>query len=363
MSVQGKQLPSDYTYEKSRNDMHTVSMTVDKSHSKEETIKAITQAVAEYCKANPQLGITTEVITYGGFQQGRQFSYMYCYISNRVLFNLLVGRSAEGVDLFELVYRVPSDPSSSKMTHKHGCFMPDSIGEVDITLEDLVLETSKAKNLTFMVQALDECKYAGMEVVKKWKDPLIHPKIGGDVIKFIPAIYKRELKSSLLPKVVCLPMAFNCITKEEIQTLLSKVCIRERNKTLYIKGTQITGTTPLLLTVEDSHYELHFTTDVLSKMCYLMLNNYHYENKTMQKTVLRCEFMHMHLGHGGRRNYTTMESFSPPHKQSKAMAESSCSRLNGGNGRGGRGGRGGGRGLLYSKGREPPNKDIPICRR
>ena len=61
--------------------------------------------------------------------------------------------------------------------------MPDSIDEVDITLEDLVLETSKAKNLILMVQALDECKYAGIEVVKKWKDPLIHPKIGGDMRK------------------------------------------------------------------------------------------------------------------------------------------------------------------------------------
>ena len=83
ISIQGKQLPSDYTYEKSRNDMHTVSMTVDKSHSKEETVKVITKAVAEYCKANPQLGITTERITYGGFQQGRQFSQLHVLLHHR----------------------------------------------------------------------------------------------------------------------------------------------------------------------------------------------------------------------------------------------------------------------------------------
>ena len=65
--------------------------------------KAMHAGIRKYIEANSSTKIVSTEFTLGGVHTTYGGMYVFAFIADRVLFNLLVKRSEEGEDLFEMV--------------------------------------------------------------------------------------------------------------------------------------------------------------------------------------------------------------------------------------------------------------------
>lgn len=324
-------LASELMYERRKNDMHTVSIVAKGEYRRDAIASAIQDATLEYLLKNSNSTVRSTDVTVGCVHKSHFGHYVFAFVHDSVLFNLLVGKSEAGVDLYRKIY-VCSDGSGdgdaeaeggsdSKSSVRHLPDLPSNLSDLKLDMTDVLDETPKAKLLFSMLRKLDGHNMQDATVHREYMDPLIIPACKGETLKVVPVRYKVEVQSKKVPRVLFLPHHRNEVSYVNLQSILDCICVRESNIRLYLYGKVYSGTSPLVIE-DESCMQLHFTSNMLTSMCYYMLNGFSHGDAESPKSIY-CEFRH-----------ASSDSFTdvPRHSKRDGGMSRNCQRRSGSRG-------------------------------
>lgn len=278
-----------------KNDNHTISINcADLRTTREDIHRALTEACTAYSKtAGAGETVQDFSVILGGLQRSRSNVYIFGFVKDVRLFNLLVGKTLQGEDRFVYDYGdrncTKSGASVDVSIDTTSTRLPDKLDDLNLTIKDLVDQTPRAQMMLQAVRALDYSSRSDIDRVKRYLDPLILVEARDTRIKIVPACFSKDYRNKVQPNVLTLPKNKNGVSKLELDAILNTVCIRDWNVSFFIKGGTYQGRSPLVC---DERYSLdiHFANDMLAKMCYFMLNGFPYSSSGICQQGLHCEF-------------------------------------------------------------------------
>lgn len=297
VKLQCATVPSDLAYDLCRNDQHTISINFSPEYSGEQLKVAIQKAYSEYSNGSVKATVRTTDIHLGAICTGRTSKYVYAFVRDAVMFNLLVGKSPNGVDLYDVVYVYPDgqthieNGTEGEDLHRE---FPTELTSMKLTVDDLAMTSTKALQIMTMVESLDRPRLSAVQEYKRWRDPLIRPMLGETYVTIVPADNKRmATNKSVDPKIQCLTVSHSHLPPAALECLLELACMREHNVNFYPKGgTQVTCRSPMAVGTRGG-YDLHFSSAVLAKMGQLLLNNYEVRGNDGVTYRLTCRSKHL----------------------------------------------------------------------
>lgn len=262
-------LSSDKVSELNSTDMHTVSISCSSIIDKELLQGSIQTAYKMYSTSHKLSKLTTSAVTLGGIHP-KQRSVHVCVRTRcgvRTFHNLLVGKTEEGEDLFEIVYEdtagtIWDETSQAKPTKP----FPETLDQLDISLKDMAQETAKMTQVLDMVRSLDSRVRYDLKQRIRWLPPIF----GSLCCKIIPAKFNKEYSSSIQHRVLTVSLLKNNISQQIIEKLLDKVTARSHREIFYLKHQDIKGKSPLTL-MKKNQCEIHFKCDKQTKLAYNLL--------------------------------------------------------------------------------------------
>lgn len=286
MAMEKLKLSSDATYTKSTSDMHTISLFSPTDSKREDIQQALDEAISQYVQSHRKTVVRCKDVVLGGTHSSNSGTFLFGFVRDVALFNLLTSKSEDGEDLYCLECDTREAPQRTPKVD-----LPSTLDDMDLSLTDMVECNFKAVAVLEIVRALDtnSTRFDG-KMRKVWLPPLIQVNLSPtSAVKIVPAKFDKQYQSSVKQKVLTVSDHSNNITKCELENILDNVCIRERNVTFYIKNSSVKGTSPLV-TVEQNSLDIHFPTDMQAKMVYFMLKGFEYVNRQSQPKSLQCAF-------------------------------------------------------------------------
>lgn len=273
-------------------DMHTVSISCSSAIDSESLQANIQEGFKTYAKSHTHCRLTSSCVTLGGIHPMKNGVYLFAYIRDVVFFNLLVGKSEDGVDLFEYVYEDSAgtrmDVTRHPMNELEKSF-PETLSQFDISFQDMAQGSIKMKQALDQVRSLNTTVRYDLKQRKCWLPPLISVSIRNVPCKIVPAKFNKQYHSSIQQRILTVSLLKNDITLPILEKLLDRVTARSYGETFYLKNKDIKGNSPLTM-VKTNHYDIHFKSDKQTKLAFLMLKDFEYLTSKGCVSRLNCEF-------------------------------------------------------------------------